>query len=181
MLLFLPGLTVGELKEMCRDNSLRVGATRRSCTAGWATGWLCKSICTTASLVLVPMSTMKTAKWSRRSALPPTRQHRDPPRDPANKRPQVERDIFVLLAAQQRELGDLALHSGSHVRITPCRTASGTSTSVASIPIVFPVCNHILVTSAQSSGVSKSPCQELWQSSPMCSGKSARITLHARA
>ena len=34
-------------------------------------------------------------------------QHRYPPRDPADKRPQLERDMVILLATQQRELDDL--------------------------------------------------------------------------
>ena len=115
----LPGLSVGELKELCRDNSLRVGGNKMELQSR-----LGDSLALQDDLydgVPAPSGDVDDEDGEVVEAFGMTAhaQHHYPPRDPADKRPQVERDMVVLLAAQQRELDDL--HADHATRCTLLR------------------------------------------------------------
>ena len=118
----LPGLTVGELKDLCRDNSLRVGGNKTELQSRLG-DWLALQD-DLYNGVPVPRTDADDADGEVVEAFGLTAhaEYRDEPRDPADKRPQVERDMVVLLAAQQRELDDLNgdfMRRGTLLRLPP--------------------------------------------------------------
>ena len=115
----LAGLSVGELKDLCRDNSLRVGGNKTQLQSRLG-DWLALQD-DLYDGVPAPSADVDDEAGEVVEAFGMTAhaQHRYPPRDPADKRTQLERDMVILLAAQQRELDDL--HADHAIRCTLLR------------------------------------------------------------
>jgi hypothetical protein len=115
----LAGLSVSELRDLCRDNSLRVGGNKTELQSRLG-DWLALQD-DLYDGVPAPSADVDDEAGEVVEAFGMTAhaQHRYPPRDPADKRPQLERDMVILLAAQQRELDDL--HADHAMRCTLLR------------------------------------------------------------
>ena len=107
----LPTLTATELKELCRDNSLPVGGNKQKLRARLG-DWLALqdelfSDVPAPSTDVANDDADDDGEVVEAFGITAHGQHRYEPRDLADKRPQVERDMVILQAAQQRELDDL--------------------------------------------------------------------------